>query len=241
VALAFSFILANGEFAPLFVVLVVVVGVGLAILGHMQARKRREELAALAESLGLRFDPDKDHGIEDRFGQFSCLRQGSRRYAFNILEGTYNNRQLCGFDYHYETYSTDSKGRRQTHHHYFSAVVVNSGLPLKPLAIRPEGFFDKVTEFFGYDDIDFELNEFSRRFYVKSPDKKWAFDVLHQETMEFMLHAPTFSLEFTTPWVIAYRSSTFKAKDFEAAVAVVEGILDRLPKYLLRELKGVDV
>ncbi|MHC4671260.1 MAG: hypothetical protein ACYTBZ_02140, partial [Planctomycetota bacterium] len=124
--------------------------------------------------------------------------------------------------------------------HYFSAVLINSGLPLKPLVIRPERFFDKITEFFGYDDIDFELNEFSRKFYVKSPDKKWAFDVIHQATMEFLLECPTFNLDFQGPYVLAYRSSTFDIEEFSAAIAVIEGILDRFPEYLLRELKGLE-
>jgi hypothetical protein len=120
-------------------------------------------------------------------------------------------------------------------------VLINSGLPLKSLVIRPEHFFDKVTEFFGYDDIDFELNEFSRKFYVKSPDKKWAFDVIHQATMEFLLDSPKFHLELQGPYVMAYhKSSTFDIEEFSAAIAVIEGVLDRLPEYLLRELKGLE-
>ena len=152
--------------------------------------------------------------------------------------GTAGQRVTCGFDYHYETHSTNSKGQRQTHHHYFSALVVDAGLPLKPLFIRPEGFFDKVTEFVGFEDIDFESAEFSQKFYVKAPDRRWAYDVLHQKTMELMLAYPRFHIEFQGTQVIAYHDNrTFSLGEFSSALKVVTGILDYLPESVVRELK----
>jgi hypothetical protein len=210
------------------------------VFGAQAAKKRRLLLEAWARSRGLRFRPEHDARMEDRFPLFSCLRVGDRRYAFNIMRGGRRGRGVCAFDYHYETSSTDSKGRRTTTSHYFSCVVVSSGLPLKPLSIRPEGFFDRITQFFGYDDIDFELGEFSRRFYVKAPDRRWAFDVLHQETMEFLLDHRDFTTELAGPWVMVRKSGRLEPEGFSRALDVAEGILDRLPEYLLRELKGVD-
>ncbi|MFH1737728.1 MAG: hypothetical protein ABIH23_01885 [bacterium] len=212
--------------------------IALVLIGYLGSRARIKELSAWADSKGFRFNPDRDHDMEDRYPDFSCLREGSARYAYNTIQGSQNGRGICAFDYHYETYSHDSKGHRQTHHHHFSAVIANTHLPLKPLFIRKEGFFDKITEFFGMDDIDFESAEFSRNFYVKSPDKRWAYDVISQATMEFLMSAPTFSLQFQGNDIIAYRGSTFSVSDFEDAVNVIEGILNRLPDYLLRELKG---
>ncbi len=212
----------------------VIVGI---VFGVIQAQKRRKELTAWCESKGFTFDPGSDYALDDRYGKFTCLRQGSNRYGYNLMKGRLNKRGVFAFDYHYETHSTDSKGNRKTHNHYFSAVIINSGLPLKPLFIRPEGFFDRVTEFFGYDDIDFESSEFSRKFYVQSPDKRWAYDVIHQETMEFLLSAPTFTIDIQDSEILVYRSGTFSIKEFEDAIGVVEGILGRIPEYLLREWK----
>jgi hypothetical protein len=220
------------------VILVILIVVGIVIYNHHLAEQRRRALAKWAAARQLRFSPDSDYSLDSRFADFSCLLQGSDRYAYNVCDGARNGRRVCAFDYHYETYSTDSKGRRRTHHHYFSAVVLETGLPLKPLFVRTESFFDKVTEFFGYDDIDFESAEFSREFYVKSPDKRWAFDVIHPATMEFLLASPRFSIEMAGGRVIAYRERTFEVADFDAALGVLEGILDRLPEYLLREWKG---
>lgn len=217
-----------------------VVAIGLMVLGYLQAEKRKKALAVWAEQNGFTFDSGKDRTLDERYADFSCLHTGSDRYACNILRGRRDPFPALGFDYHYETYSTDSKGHRETHHHYFSAMVIETGWPLKPLFIRSEGFFDKLTEFLGFDDIDFESSEFSRNFYVKSPDKQWAYDVLHQKTMEFLLTAPRFTLEFSGNAVIAYRSSTFSPGDFSDALEVIEGVLNRLPGYIMREMKGAE-
>ena len=223
-----------------FIGLLVVLVVFGAVLSHRAAKKRQAALLVWASTNGLSYDLGKDHALEKRFPLHKCLREGSKRYAENVMEGERGGRGICAFDYHYETYSTDSKGHRQTHHHRFSAVVVDCGLPLKSLFIRAEGFLDKITEFVGYDDIDFELTEFSDKFYVKAPDRKWAYEVLHQATMEFLLENPRFTVEMAGPWVMARSTGRFKPEQFSAALGVAEGILERLPRYLLRQLKGED-
>ncbi len=224
----------------LIVVLAVLLIIAAAAYGFYATAQRRKELAAWAASHGLRFDPSEHFEFDGRFSEFDCLHKGSRRYAHNLLEGAWTGRGFLGFDYHYETHSTDSKGRRTTQHHYFSAVILESRIPLKPLFIRPEGLFDKITEFFGYDDIDFESAEFSRKFYVRSPDKRWAFDVIHQRTMEFLLEAPRFTMKFDLQHAIAYRSGRFKPAEFGAAAEVIAGVLDRLPEYVVRQQTGRD-
>ena len=221
-----------------FIGFVILVVIGLIILGIYQSARRRKELMAWARSKGLSFSAWKDWSIEQRFPQFKCLRQGSDRYAYNIMEGDWSGRPIIAFDYHYETESSGSKGQRQTHDHNFSAVIIRCNHLLKPLFIRPERFFDKFTEFFGFDDIDFESAEFSRKFYVKAKDKRWAYDVIHARTMQFLLDMPQFTIEFDPVHVIAYRSSRFNIAEFEAAAETIKGILDRLPDYLVKELRG---
>ena len=171
--------------------------------------KRRRALFAWAFVNKLDFSAGRDHRLDSRFPRFDCLREGHNRYGYNVMQGSWRGRPMVGFDYHYETYSRDSKGRRTTSHYHFSAVVVTSEVELKPLIVRPEGALDKVAAFFGLDDIDFESAEFSRKFYVKSPDRRWAYDVIHPRTMEFLLAAPRFTIEMVGREVIAYRATRF--------------------------------
>ena len=206
------------------------------ILGAKQAKKRREALAAWAQAHGLSLDTSHDHGFRNRFPQFSCFKKGDQdRYAYNTMAGLWNGRQVIAFYYHYETTSTNSKGHRTTSSWYFSGVLLKPAIPLKPLSIRAENFLDKVAGFFGLDDIDFESAEFSRRFCVNSPDRRWAYDVLHARTIEFLLQGPRFTIEFAPDQVLAWKSGRFRPQQFEQAIRIIEGVLDRLPDYVVQQ------
>jgi hypothetical protein len=226
------------DFPPFVFIFVAMVAlaIGLGILGHIQAEKRKKELAEWAARRGFSFDPSYDYGFDTRYSEFDALQQGSNRYAYNIAHGSFEGYGICAFDYHYATHSTDSKGRRQTHHHYFSSVIVEAGMPLKPLRIRTEGFFDKIGEFIGIDDIDFESAEFSRTFHVKSPDRRWAYDVLHQKAMEFLLASPRYTIEFQFARVLTSLGAKSTPGEYESALAVTTGLLKMIPASVRREL-----
>jgi hypothetical protein len=223
------------EWVPFIIGGVFLLIIPLAVWSAIQARKRREALQAWAAGRGLSFDTGRDGSMDDRYAAFSCLRQGSDRYAYNIMRGRVGARRVEAFDYHYETYTTDSEGKRTTTHHHFSAVIVAAGLPLKPLMVRPENVFDKIAGAFGFDDIDFESAEFSRRYCVKSPDRKWAYDVLHARTIEFLMQQPKLMLEFDHAHALVWRGSKLNAEGYEAALGVAMGVLDRLPEYVVEQ------
>lgn len=152
-------------------------------------------MQALGQSLGLAYEPGKDHSYDERYPFIRKLCQGRNRYGFNILRGVYRDYHVYVFDYHYETTSTDNKGRRTTHHHYFSFFILHFDGNFPELLISREGFFSKIGQFLGFDDIDFESAEFSRKFLVKSPNKKFAYDICHSQMIEYLLANPDLSIE----------------------------------------------
>jgi type II secretory pathway pseudopilin PulG len=180
---------------PLIIVGVIAAIVVLAVLSYLSAQKRRQAMMALAARLGLRFDPQKDWGLAKQYSFLNKLRTGSNRYAFNTLSGNYQKCDVTVFDHHYETYSSDSKGNRQTHHHYFSCFLLHLPRSFPELVIGREGFFSKIAQAFGYDDIDFESHEFSRKFCVRSPNKKFAYDVCNARMMEYLLANDDLTIE----------------------------------------------
>jgi hypothetical protein len=223
-----------GDSPAVIFVLVAVAIAALAIVGLVAAAKRRKELQAWAMRNGMIFRTGKDKSIDDRYPNFKCFRQGHSRYGNNFLQGQYKGREFLGFDYHYTTGS----GKNQSHHS-FSCVIFTLRVPMKPLSIRPEGFFDKVTEFFGYDDIDFESAEFSRKFYVRAPEKRWAYDVLHTRTMDFLLSVPPHEIQFDGVWAMIRRGErTFKPTDYEQAADIVCEIMNQLPDYVVEQQRG---
>lgn len=180
--------------AVFIVVIVAVIIIGI-IAGAISAQKRREAFGQLAARLGLRFHQGHDRDLARKYKFLDKLRQGSNRYAFNILSGNYKEHDIMVFDYHYETHSTDSKGHRQTHHHYFSFFMLHLPISFPELKIGREGFFSKVAQAFGYDDIDFESHEFSRKFCVRSGDKKFAYDICNARMIEYLLANDDLTIE----------------------------------------------
>lgn len=217
----------------LFVIVVgciVIIGAAFAFYADI---KRRNKLSLWALQNGLEFSSGKATDEVYEFGDFDCLNRGSDRYAYNMISGTLHGIKFIGFDYHYQTGS--GKNRQQ---HFFSAVILKSPILLKPLLIRPENLLDKVGAALGFDDINFESAEFSRKFFVKSPDKRWAYDIIHPRMMEYLLASPVFSIQFGLAYVIAWRDRRFECADFEAAAQIVKGIFDRIPEYVVQKQQG---
>ena len=225
-----------GEFGPIpFYLFFAFFGLVLvaAIIGGVQERKRREAFKALAGALGLRYIR-KDPSIARRYGFLDELRQGDNRYAFNILEGSYREYPVCVFDYHYETYSRDSKGRRQTDHHYSSFFVLEQEREFPELRIYPEGLLSKLGQMLGFDDIDFESVEFSKAFVVRSKDKKFAYDVCHTGMMTYLLDHRDLSIEIEGRAVSLSFDRRLKPEEIEPRLRQLLEIRKLFPEYLYR-------
>jgi hypothetical protein len=224
-----------GGFVFIFILFVIFV-IAAGIYGVLAARRRREDLAALATRLGLGFNPDEDYGLADRFAFLNHLAQGDHRYAFNVLSGTYRQNQVLAFDYHYETHSTDSKGHRQTHHHYFSFFILLLPVRFPELRITQEGLLSKIAQVFGYADIDFESAEFSRVFCVRSKDKKFAYDVCNAQMMEYLLANRDLSLEIENEALALAFNTRLSPEQIESNLQRLIEIRSRLPEYLFTKV-----
>ena len=197
------------------------------------ARKRREAFQQVASSLGMMFYADKDYSYDERYPFVNKLCQGSNRYAYNIIQGEYQGFPVQVFDYHYETYSTDSKGRRQTHHHYFSFFILKFGRNFPELIISREGWLSKVAQWFGYGDIDFESAEFSRKFMVQSPDKKFAYDICHARMIEYMLHNDDLSIEIERDCLTLFFGGVLSPEQIVPNLERLVEVRELFPNYLM--------
>jgi hypothetical protein len=217
--------------APVFIL---PIGIALGLMMRSNMNKRAKALACWARSHNLSFSAAKDKEIEYRYPRVKLLQRGDNQYGYNVMEGDVGNRKICAFDYY--CYGWQDKTQR------FSVVVLDTGISLKPLlirVIRGATFHDKLEDLDGGVNIELESTEFNSIFHVKSPDKKWAYDVLSQGTMELLMTSPRFNIDFQNRYIIASRDSLFEISDFEAAMAVVTGILDRLPASVIQELKEI--
>jgi hypothetical protein len=230
--------------------LIVLLGIlGIAVIGAiayfswLAEKKRREALFALAVSLGCEYSIEDPLNIPSLLSNIKLFTQGHSREAKNVIRGKVAGRDVLAFDFKYETTetSTDSKGHTTTRDvdHWFSACLHPLECPLPYLMIRPEGFLDKVAGFFGFEDIDFESDEFSRKFQVKSDDRKFAYDVCHPRMMEWLLANRGWHIEFISGYmVLTTGEQTWTPESFRAAIDFTTTFLNQIPQFVWQDRMG---
>jgi len=191
------------ENAFLILVLLGVAAIAIlaAIYSWKQEQKRREALMAFAHARGWSFDPSKDASHDNQYAHFEVFRKGHSRRAFNTMTGSVRvDGRECPVkagDFLYKITRSNGKST-STSTYRFSYLILHLPFPRVPdLLIRPENFMDKLAGVVGFDDIDFESEEFSRGFHVASKDKRFAYDVITPAMMEFLLasRGPTLDIE----------------------------------------------
>jgi len=184
-------------------------------------------MAAVAAKLGLQFMPNKDRYMARRYNFLDKLRRGSNRYAYNVLSGRYQRHEVLIFDYHYRTGSG-----KDTHDYYFSFFILQLPASFPELIIGPEGIFSKIAQAIGYDDIDFESHEFSRKFCVRSKDKKFAYDVCNARMIEYLLSNTDLSIEIEEKALAISFNSCLAPDKIEPNLNRLITIRSLLPEYL---------
>jgi hypothetical protein len=226
---------AGGGFSPaILIFLFAAVVIAVIVIGALQAAKRRQAWQALAQRYGCSFSAAAPFAIDECYPQ-SLFDKGDRRKAYNVLSGKIENQDVMAFDYQYTERRGSGKNRHSTIYH-FTCLLLTPPIPFQRLWIRPESFLDRVGEFFGLDDIDFESDEFSRRFFVKCPDKKFAYDILHARAMELLLECGKIFIEAQDDSILFYYSGSLRVPE-DVGLLIQRGLrfLELIPSYLIEQ------
>ncbi len=215
-----------------FFVVIAVIAVFI-VISWRRDRQRREALTAWAAARGWRFSKQGPPRLHTRFPGLKILGRGHSRSSGNVITGSIDGHDVTCLDYRYVTGSGKSRST-----HPIGMVVLDCGFPTIPLQIRREHAFDRIGEFLGADDIDFESAEFSRRFYVKSNDRKWAYDIIHSRTMDYLMQAPKLDIEFGMGEIAVYRAGHNSPAQHEEALAVARAMMALIPDYVIKQMKG---
>ena len=199
------------------------------VFGILKARQRREAMARLAADLGFEYYADDPWGLAERYAMFDLFGRGHSRKASNVLCGELDGRAVVAFDYKYTTGS----GKNQSTHHYQGVVL---GLPIVAAGLRMRGetAFDRLASWVGWDDIDFESDEFSRRYHVRSEDRRFAYDIFHARLIEHLLACGDVpDLEMKGNLMILYDGQR-DAENVRRLLGIGREIVASIPGYVLK-------
>jgi hypothetical protein len=215
----------------------IVVGI---YFGWKAQQARLAAMQALADELGLRFLRGDDDEHDERYAQFAIFRRGHSRAAENSLTGSL---ELFGRACHVHAgdfrYEEDKSDRKGTTTYRFSYLIVHPPWPSPSLLVRREGLFDKLKGAFGFDDIDFESAEFSRKYFVQSSDKRFAYDVLHPRMMEFLLAEDPLVIDIEGGALcISDGRNRWEPDDYRRQIDFVRRFSELWPRHLVKDLEN---
>jgi hypothetical protein len=187
-------------FLPLLVILLLVVGVPVAYLQFRARQKRVAGAAALARRIGFTFSASDDERIVAM--PFELFSKGGGREVSLVVSGTHNQIPMRLFDYMYYDESSTAQGGRTRQYHRFTCAIATIPAACPRLNVGHENFFSRLGDHLGLTDVQFEYDDFNRRFRVKCDDQRFAFSLLDGNMMQWLLGADGFSgVEVDGPWV----------------------------------------
>lgn len=141
-------------------------------------------------------------------------------------------------EYEFKETHGSGKNRRTVTHQFGFLIVITRWHGMPDVQLRAENMLDKVAGFLGFDDIDFESAEFSRRFHVKSSDKRFAYDLIDPQMMEFLLGQKTPLIDLgDNAFVLSYgRSTRLGVDDYRSLLAWAREFLGHWPRVVVARL-----
>ena len=230
---------------------VVLVAAGFWGYYSFSETERELDLEGLARDLSLNFRfglPADLREILPRFRAIEKARAGGADFqaGINSITGDCRGRRIAFFDYQWSlptaiegsryaviSRGVDVAGRRRIRQR--SAVAVELGVGLQPVLIRPARLVDKALALVGYEDIDFDdLPEFSKAFYVNSPDRAATRRLVTPALAQFCMDHVRCTVGVVGPWMLLTRDAKLSA----AGARELLGIAGRLGELVTRDQSG---
>ncbi|GAA0577732.1 hypothetical protein HPO96_14565 [Kribbella sandramycini] len=231
------------RFGPTFLLfLLMIIGSGVVIglfLRH-QAKKRRELFSGFAAHYGWAYQPH-NHALSGNW-QGTPFRTGDNWRVLNVLSGLFNGQQMVAFDYSYQTHSSNGRGGRRTTTHKFGVVVLQLPGVLPHLEVTHEGIFGgAVANAFGFQDLQFESEQFNRAFRVKAGDDRFGHAVVTPRMMELLLARGEIGWRIEGNSLIGWDPSPHDPTEVLRRLEQLQLIVGQIPPYVWRDYAGVEL
>lgn len=206
--------------------------ISFAVFIILREKKRCKALQAAATHLGLSFRPEKNPAISKRYDFIHGVKAERNDYAYNVMQGTAaDGSPVCFFDHRFEVVDRNGKINR----YYYALYTLTLPKSLPDLFIEPENIFDRFFQALGFDDINFESVEFSKRYEVRSPDKKFAYDVCNARTIDYLLRQENLTIQIISNVLAIFHEGRMKPDKVIPNYQHLQVIRSLMPNYLFTD------
>lgn len=234
------------DFGPVIFFLILFGGVLLVIFGviaaHKAEQKRIAELSAWADTHGFSFSPAKRHKTSY---PPSIFKRGHSRYSRyhmvadipDATPGLDAPAHIELFEYHFAITTSNGKSSTTTHY-YHTCCAAYLGIDFGEIEIREERFTDRIAAVFGWGSINFEDAEFSRRFLVKSPDRRRTYAIIGPSMIRFLMQHRGFHIETYGDLLFIHFSGRVSIDQFERLRTLATGIAAQIPRVVVNDARA---
>ena len=220
-----SVIAVAGEILIFLAVFGIFVAIG--VFAFLYERKRTAALQAVAAQLGMHFQRRGGREMLQNVGLLAAMPRGRNPHTKNVIAGRYQAIDMWLYEY---VFTTGSGKHQQTHHHEIALAALPAAFP--GLTIVPENVGHKLFDALGGDDIDFESDEFSRRYWVRSPDRRFAYDIVHGRMMEHIMSPGLERWELKGPYVALWsQRSRLRPEEVKPHLDRLARFVDLIPSF----------
>lgn len=226
-------------FGPgLFMLVFVLIASAVVAIAYWQwqlAKQRRADLSAWAAKQGLSYSAEDVWNLPGSYRRFGLFTRGDGRGCENVVQGEWQGLSLIEADYWYYDTSHDSKGGTSRSYSHHSVVLVSLDAVLPNVSIERENVLTRLADAVGMRDIEFELEEFNRRFNVKCDDREFAYKLLDARMMEYLLgKAGNICVEVDGGHALVW-SGKVKPAELTGLLYRVKGFVDSIPRLVWNE------
>ena len=217
----------------LVILIIVAVAIGAVIFVLIQAaqeRQRAEQLQAMAVRMGFAYSAQAESSLWGRVEDFNLFSQGRSRRIHNVLRRQIHDIDVTIFDYKYTTGSG-----KHSHTHYRTVMLFETArLELPRFTLRPEGFFHRVANKLGSQDIDFEAHPvFSEDYLLQGPDEDRIRRLFDEEALLYYTRHPELCTEGDGSRLVFYQGG--RRVEPEGMEGLLQQGLDILDVFMEKE------
>ncbi|NCT90343.1 DUF3137 domain-containing protein [Cellulomonas sp. APG4] len=210
------------------VVFLLVVAPGVALLAWQAERRQVRRARAFAREVGWEY-VGSDPTLVGRW-RVHPFGRGRWPSTHEVIRGTFLGRTATSFAYRFTT-----GGGKQRRTHSFHVVAVDLPAALPTLQLSPDvAVLTAVDTALGGQDIQFESEEFNRRWKVEAVAERFAHDVLHPRLMQRLLEpdAEGLFLRIEGDAVLVCTLGIPRYDELTRRLHVLTAIADAVPRYV---------
>jgi hypothetical protein len=216
--------------APIiFAVTFLSIAVFVILYQRKKERERTEAMRGVASFLQWNFVEVAPWNMIGNLDSFTLFNHGHSKQIKNFMYGEANGVKAAMFDYVYVTGS----GKNRTTHFQTVTYLEPANLRAPYFTLRPEGFFTKIMQAFGYQDIDFgQRPEFSQKYLLRGQDEMAIRQAFNDQLLSFFETYQGTSVDAGNNQLFVFRAEhRCQPQEAQNQLALALTILNLLPRY----------